>query len=265
MPDEAAQILQRADELYGHYSTSEVPSPKSSSGLSPPASLDEAAATHVHLQSLHAQQGPTPSRVQFAQSSMAQASVPQASISARLDLNSHHVNSQQQQQSEQSRQRQNQPQQQPGIKTQHISYAPGTLDSWGQPIMTSSAGTAVYPPTSAAGLGSTRESMQDFSGARMAPGGLPTGQGAGLDNSQWILNDSAKWQHNFNGWDLGQPLPGAMQFAFPSQQAIALNANPAASGAEVAATNLHPLGQEPSGLEAFEGSMNDARWLPDLE
>lgn len=264
LPEDAAQILQRTDELYGHYSTSEVPSPKSSGGLSPQAPLDETAASHAHMQQSHFKQNPSPGRVQFAQSVMAQAaSGSQASISARLDMNASHMTPQQ---------RQGQPQRDLGVKSQHVSYAPATLDNWSQPIMAPSPAAGVYPSASSgAGLRSSPnpnpESMQDFAGARMAAAGsgVPTGQGAGLNNNQWILNDSAKWQHNFNGWDLGQPLPGGMQFAFPPPTSMPSMsaANPAAAAAAAAAAgSMQSMGPQPSGLEAFDESM---RWLPDLE
>lgn len=252
LPEDAVQILQRADEVYGYYSTSEVPSPRSSAGLSPQAPVDD-AGTQAHMQAAHFQQHPSPGRVQFAQSSMTQAAGPQASISARLDMNNRPI----------TPQRQNQPQRDLGVKTQHISYAPGTMDSWGQPVIAPSPTAGGYPATSAGGLTSNPEAIQDFAGSRIAPSGASTGQGAGLNNNQWILNDSAKWQHNFNGWDLGQPLPGAMQFAFPSQTSMPLNTNPAA--AAVAAANMQTMGHQLSGLETVDASMHDARWLPNLE
>ncbi|TQV96566.1 hypothetical protein V2A60_003045 [Cordyceps javanica] len=254
IPEDAAQILQRTDELYGHYSTSEVPSPKSSTGLSPQAPTEETTAAQAHMQASHFKQHPSPGRVQFAQSAMAQAAAPQASISARLDMNNTPVTPQQQP---------SQPQQDLGVTSQHIAYAPETLDSWGQAIMTTSPAASGYPTTSAAGLSSNAEAIRGFTGSRIAPSGVLTGQGAGLDNNQWILNDSAKWQHNFNGWDLGQSLPGAMQFAFPPQGSLPLNTNPAVTAA--AAANMQTMGHPPSNLEAFDASMHDTRWLPDLE
>lgn len=261
LPEEAAQILQRADELYGYYSTSEVPSPKSSAGLSPQASVEDSAAVHANFQPSHFKPHHSPGRVQFAQSAMAHAAGPQASISARLDMNSNIPI---------TPQRQGQPQRDVGAKTQHINYAPATLDSWGQPIMAPSSTAGVYPTATSAGPGSSPnpEAIQDFSGSRIATAGgvATTGQGAGLNNNQWILNDSAKWQHNFNGWDLGQPLPGAMQFAFPPQTSMPLSTNPSAVAAATAAADMQSMGHhQPSGLETFDTSMHDSRWLPNLE
>ncbi|EGX94723.1 nitrogen assimilation transcription factor nirA [Cordyceps militaris CM01] len=258
LPEEAAQILQRTDELYGHYSTSEVPSPKSSAGLSPQAPIDETAAVQSHMQPSHVNQHPSPGRVQFAQSAMSQAAGPQASISARLGMNNGPITPQQ---------RHGQPQRDVGVETQHIPYAPGTMDSWGQPIMASSPAAGVYPTSSsAAGLGSNAEAIREFAGSRIAGSGGLTGQGAGLDNNQWILSDSAKWQHNFNGWELGQPLPGAMQFAFPSQGPLPLGTNhAAAAAAAAAAASMQTMGHPPSNLETFDASMHDTRWLPNLE
>ncbi|OAA68998.1 nitrogen assimilation transcription factor nirA [Cordyceps fumosorosea ARSEF 2679] len=294
LPEEAAQILQRTDELYGHYSTSEVPSPKSSAGLSPQAHMEEAAAAaagvQAHsMQSSHfSKQHPSPGKVQFAQSAIAQAAGPPVSIDARLDMNRPVTPQQQQQQQQQrqhqhqhqhqfQRQAQQQPQRDMGANTQHhVAYAPpGTMDGWAQPIMASSSTPSptanAYPVSSAAtaaGLNSNPDTIREFARSRMAPagseGGVLTGQGAGLDNNQWILNDSAKWQHNFNGWDLGQPLPGAMQFAFPHQPgSLAPNTSPAAAAA--AAASMQTMGHPPSGLEAFDASMHDTRWLPNLE
>ncbi|KAM3500730.1 hypothetical protein MY10362_006151 [Beauveria mimosiformis] len=266
LPEDAGQILQRTDELYGHYSTSEVPSPRSSTGLSPQAFAEETACAQSHMAQSHLNKHPSPSRVQFTQSGMAQAVGPQASISARLDMNNGPVTPQQ---------RHSQPQQDVGVKTQQVTYAPGTLDSWDGPIMASSPTAGMYPNTSTAGLSSNPEEIRHFAGSRMASSGVLTGQGAGLNNNQWILSDSAKWQHNFNGWDLGQPLPGAMQFAFPSQGSLPLSANPgqhaaaaaaaAAATAATAAANLQAMGHPPSSLEAFDASMHDTTWLPNLE
>ncbi|KAM3548383.1 hypothetical protein ARSEF4850_009444 [Beauveria asiatica] len=261
LPEDAAQILQRTDELYGHYSTSEVPSPRSSTGLSPQAFAEETASAQSHVPQSHFSQHPSPSRVQFTQSGMAQAVGPQASISARLDMKTGPVTPQQ---------GHDQAQQDVGVKTQHVTYAPGTLDSWDAPMMASSPTAAgMYPNTSTAGLSSNAEEIRHFAGSRMASSGVLTGQGAGLNNNQWILSDSAKWQHNFNGWDLGQPLPGAMQFAFPSQGSLSLSADPAQHAAAVAAAaaaaNLQAMGHPPSSLEAFDASMHDTTWLPNLE
>ncbi|KAM3464013.1 hypothetical protein MY5147_003336 [Beauveria neobassiana] len=260
LPEDAAQILQRTDELYGHYSTSEVPSPRSSTGLSPQAFAEEGAAAQSHMSQSHFSQHPSPSRVQFTQSGMAQAVGPQASISARLDMNNGPVTPQQ---------GHSQPQQDVGVKTQHVTYAPGTLDSWDAPIVATSPTAGMYPNTSTAGLSSNPEEIRHFAGSRMASSGVLTGQGAGLNNNQWILSDSAKWQHNFDGWDLGQPLSGAMQFAFPSQGSLPLSANhaqqAAAAAAAAAAANMQAMGHPPSSLEAFDASMHDTTWLPNLE
>lgn len=249
VPDDAVQILQRADELYGYYSTSEVPSPKSSAGLSPQAQMDETNGAQAQMHSTHFNKEPSPGRVQFAYTSRAPGAAPQTSIGSRLDMNNRPIT----------------PQQPQSQQPQQINYQ-NSLDAWGQPIITSSPTAAVYPATSASALRSTPEALQDFAGPHMAPSSVPTGQGAGLDNNQWILNDSAKWQHNFNGWDLGQPLAGSMQFAFPTQQPMSMSTNPAsAAAAAAAAANIQAMGHQPTGLETFDASVHDTRWLPNLE
>lgn len=85
---------------------------------------------------------------------------------------------------------------------------------------------------------------------------MTSGLGSGTPNGQdWILNDSARWQQNFEGWAMGGGMGPAGVFMFGENHGNTFN--PPAS-----------TGEDSQGHVAFEGlnaSLNGGGWLPNLD
>lgn len=191
LPEDAAFVLQRADEKYGYYSPSDVPSPNSQTMITP--SLSEKGLGP------RGPSGEISPLSQYAQVRMSQNS-PQAPVDPVMSFNS--------------------PldpmtgmtQQQPvSLGASEMGYTSTDLGPWSQPSPNN---------PNMANFGSPFGSMQQQHQQRSSlnpesvtsqpnPRPVPSGSGVNIDGPDWFLNDSARWQQSFETWgDMGGPSGG---------------------------------------------------------
>jgi hypothetical protein len=191
LPEDAAYVLRRADEKYGSYNPSDVPSPRSNPGNSPTTSEGNNLKHHRQYSPL-SQYPPTQLLGNPKQHSV--------SDEMRLDQpppgNNHFV------------QRQNVP------ADARLQFDVDPLGDWNQPpIMTPSPR---FPQTYAGNNGPP---------VLPAPRRLPphmrqasAGMGLNMDSQDWFLSDSARWQQGFEGWETNTAQQGNSMFVFGDKQ-----------------------------------------------
>lgn len=180
LPEEAVAMLQRADERFGHYNTSDVPSPRSSSAGT--------GAEDPHMFSgIKQEQSPS---VQSRLSHFSNATNSPASIDGRLDM-----------EMEQMVPPIHSPPHQQGqalqapipITSGPMAFPPDLLDPWSQQLP--QAGPApMYNPNM------MQPEVMAHAISPSATSAPPKDRP--LDNNQWLLTDSARWQRNFEGWEM---------------------------------------------------------------
>lgn len=242
LPEDAAAVLQRADEKFGYYTTSEVPSPRSSTSHSAGGSEDI---------------GPTSMHQELGQNSayiLSQMPSQQSSIDGRLEM------------SPQAAMRTGLP---PGgphpSHSTNISVASSPMASgfsparaWNQspvPMTPATQGTPNY-----GGMGMPVPSMMPPNAHAPVPADVAAK--GDIDTSQWLLTDSAQWQRNFEGWDLNTAgPPGGFVFgngAMPA--ATSMPPDMQQQGAQ--AHQMHPSQYPRGGMEEYDASLS---WLPRLQ
>ncbi|PFH61220.1 hypothetical protein XA68_17975 [Ophiocordyceps unilateralis] len=227
LPEEAVSVLKRTDEKYGSFNTSEVPSPESSSRTSPTHSDDDCMVppwtensppghhpTPVHATPFAPPMAGIENQITVMPSLQAppQHCHPQLSFDAgRMDFRTDMLN---------------------GWARQAPSAPPepGYDDPSLLPV-----GSCAMPPHSD-GLGSGRQVSPE--------------QGMGFNGQHWILHDSAKWHHNFEGWDVGTASP---VFTFGQSHNSNIMQTPQ-DGNEQPRVHLNSL-----------ATMSDKAWLPGLD
>jgi hypothetical protein len=247
MPEDASIVLQRTDEKYGTFSTSDVPSPRSNTAASstpeyaPPATPPLANLPHPKPEQ-HSPLGPfnqpriSPDPPRSAPDMLMTGSSLGAMNGTRMP--SHHV-----------------PASDTSMATSTDSLSAG---SWG-PV-------GVAPSLS--------NYQQQYSLSRGNLGSAATSQAAtrqvspssvfqeqSVDGQNWFLNDGVRWQQNFHAWELS-------------------NAAATSGGASAALNSLanDPVfmfrgGNTPrpssddnlAGFDAFNASFNSSGWLQGLD
>lgn len=228
LPEEAQQILERADEKYGHYSLSDIPSPRSSSDTAEDSSTPGVKQEH------------SPSMGQTRIPPVSYESNPATGIDSRIDSGIPHASHIQAQtpmqppipahaQAHPHPTQHHQPIPQPpmaqssglSMNTAPLNFDPTMMNSWGQQLPQ----TAPQPlyntnmPT-----GSAQSSMMNQVPTGLAQTSrMQSAKDPGLDNNQWLLTDSARWQRNFEGWEMSYASPtgasASASFMFPDEQA----------------------------------------------
>ena len=197
LPDEAAVVLKRADEKYGSYSMSDVPSPKSSPAPSMPSdegSGNKSSREFTPLDHIHP--GHTPC-TGLTTSTMADESY--ASMDSQIfmadDDRSKRLGHQRQQ-----------PQPQTALRLDGLQTAFNTsaaVPTWN--VQQQAASTTAPFPINRAPMAQRATDQQG--NTRQASFGPM--RGVSMTTGQdWMLNDSARWEHNFQGWVLGEGAGG---------------------------------------------------------
>ncbi|KAI8155696.1 Nitrogen assimilation transcription factor nit-4 [Colletotrichum sp. SAR 10_70] len=187
LPEEASAVLQRTDEKYGHYSTSDVPTPRSNNTSSP----SQHSVAHIPTTTETDSFSPI---TQFSQPPVSQADLSPSDIimgSASLAQISG-----------------------AGPPTQsraadNVSNMGMTGESLGGSGLSAGLAQNIYQqqaPQRFTPLNSAQGNALSTSQAGVPAARVSTGQVfQGLDQD-WFLNDGAKWHQNFEAWNM----PGSM-------------------------------------------------------
>ncbi|KAK2595955.1 Nitrogen assimilation transcription factor nit-4 [Conoideocrella luteorostrata] len=237
LPEDAAFVLKRADEKYGYYSTSDVPSPASSHAASGVISDDSSSSkSPVDFSSLGPfsqtnmtggiGHGPRDDRVSLMHSSQMMEEV-----THRL---SHHQ--------EQSMQ----------LDSVPLDFNSSVIGRWpGNPIGVSSPGyNSLFFPMN------QRPSVPQDNQRQAVPRRMPSVPDNSTPNGQdWMLTDGARWQQNFEGWSTGGngPPPGLLMF----------NDNRTNSAHQTSAARQDDQG--PPCFDGLSASLSGGGWLPELD
>jgi hypothetical protein len=252
LPAEAAVVLQRADERFGEFNLSEVPSPHSQSGPSPSPSDRANAASAANA--THRETSPL---MQYAQSQLTQPNG-SSSIGNRLSMAN------------------------PMNNISNASSTRAVMLETGSP----SAALDSYAPdwrSQPSAPGPTQ--LQDFSVSypqgqpqqrqhqQPIPLEAPAPLSLNMDGQEWLFSDSARWQQSFETW----AGPNSPVFVFAdrvaSKSPASTGSNSGANGG-MASNVPGGSGTANGGADAtlggygFEGlgmSLQDGGWLPGLD
>jgi hypothetical protein len=229
LPEDAAFVLQRADEKYGYYNPSDVPSPRSNTGTSPTTSdgnpIPKAQRQYSPL-------------TQYPSAQLFQNSKP-------LALGDEMVMDQPSQSPNNLIQRQNVP-----SDTTRLQFDAETLADWNQPsIITPSS--RFQQPQFASNSASPVASAPRRPQPQMRQSS--SNMGLNMDSQDWFLSDSARWQQGFEGWETSQNQQNSSMFVFGEKQPMADSTLQNEEGEQL--PNFGDLGSLASG----------SGWLPGLD
>ncbi|CAH0021890.1 unnamed protein product [Clonostachys rhizophaga] len=227
LPEDAAFALQRADETYGYFNPSDVPSPMSHRTLSPPAAGEDFLPQN-EAGSLH-------------QPTSAQGAAGQPSASTNQSFNTAR-----------------------GLFTGNAQEGysgaepASLLTQQQQPQEVSMSGfTGSFSPGPASKFSSGM--TPNPTNLRQAPL-----SGAGMENPDWFFNDGVRWQQSFETWEMGNrssatPNFVAAPYVFGDDTLDMTDEGgrvlPQQSGAR---ENL-------TGFEGFDATLNQDEWLSNLD
>jgi hypothetical protein len=257
LPEEAAMVLKRTDEKYGTFSTSDVPSPRSSAhqqSASPPEYPNSPANAKMEQYSPmipYANSQLTPEMAPGTPDMML-SNPPMVALSSTMGKTP-----------------QPQQQQQVPVTQAAINLSPEGVSSsgpWINPSMTPSLPQyhqRYIPTVSQSPMTSSQTSR---SGTRQV---TPSAVFAGLDN-EFFLNDSAKWHQNFVSWDLGQ---GGMGNSGATGGVSSAAGSSSSAGADPVFTfrnggggGLRPtMDENLAGFDTLGGASLNGGWLSGLE
>ncbi|KAH6672771.1 fungal-specific transcription factor [Plectosphaerella plurivora] len=226
-PEEALGILQRTDEKYGGFNTSDVPSPKSHFGPSPGSSADIGGSPtggrsdhYGHMEGYR--NGHIPQDLPPGTTADGMMSAP-----AMVGMSNRPPSSQ------------------PGRPRSFHQQQQGTsMPSMGLPDMGSWAGQAGMPQPPMSGY--RPHPPQGYAAAGALPPGQrprpPSVRGMaqspqvfqGLEQD-WFLNDGAKWHQNFEAWELGASPTMSSEGQTPQSMFMFQGGTPATGGTTYAA------------------------------
>jgi hypothetical protein len=245
LPEEAAAILQRTDEKYGSFSTSDVPSPNRSNnsmGATPsppsyPGSPPPPRASQEQFGPMGQYNQPTPPHVPLE--------------NMRLSPDILNGLAQQQQQQKQQQQQQQMPHQLVSAPPMSMGEALSAASAWSSmPAVTTQSmggfGQQAFSPVVGA----------IDSGSRHVSSPSTTSTGYALDGQDWFLKDGVSWQQNFEAWSMAG---GQAEAARASGSGMASPSIFMFQGLRAGGGDL-----DPQGFDAF-GSMGNLDHLPGLD
>ncbi|KAK2060990.1 fungal-specific transcription factor domain-containing protein [Colletotrichum caudatum] len=263
LPEEASAVLQRTDDKYGTFSTSDVPSPRTNVTMSPSPPQQQPVSPGTEARKYGDQYNPlarfaqphtgeagaTPSQNDLL---MASASVPQIS-------GTRPPSSQQQQQQQ--------------LLGGGGSMEQGSLGGWAQAGLTQSIPTYQQQQRYSAMNGNPQNSLAPSgSGRAGASNGRHISPGQvfqGLDQD-WFLNDGAKWHQNFEAWNMATSAggPGSVMPTGTGDQMFMFSGGSGGTGS--GGQGMSQVQRQPSEdhqSPSFEGlsSLNTNGWLPGLD
>ncbi|KAF4435808.1 NIT-4 pathway-specific regulatory nit-4 [Fusarium acutatum] len=245
LPEDAAFVLHRADEKYGTYSTSDVPSPHSHAGASPlsdgglgmkvmgeyspfpPYNRAQLARPMQQLQQQQPQHQP-------------QRSVTDAMLTSAPVSNT--ILSQQQ-----------------GISMNgsNAGFGPEPMGGWGSVAVTSSMTSyqQAFAPINRNSMANTGTSVPPVSNP-------PTSnRSMRMDGQEWFLNDSARWHQSFGAWQMANNGQDTSAFMFgDNNNQDTPNSSTEGNGNLQADTN-----DQIAALDGLGASLSRGGWLPGLD
>ncbi|KAF4471694.1 NIT-4 pathway-specific regulatory nit-4 [Fusarium albosuccineum] len=236
LPEDAAFVLQRADEKYGSYSMSDVPSPHSNAAASPLSDGGlglKAGGEYSPLTQYTRTQLARPMQ-QLQQRSVADplttnAPLPNATVSRQQGM---------------------------AMSGSNIAFGSESMSGWGNvPVTSMPSYQPAFPPVSRNGLTN--------SGSGVPPTSNPstTNRPMRMDGQEWFLNDSARWHQSFEAWQMANSGQDNSVFMFDDgSNQDTPNTNPDSNNSMQAEANDH--------LAAFDGlgaSLSGGGWLPGLD
>ena len=247
LPEEAAFVLLRTDEKYGFFSTSDIPSPASTPHTSPMISDDGPFSTSQREYSPLSH---------YAQAHLNHLTPPAASIDDRMSMMpppqrlGGDAGLPQQQQTAPGLQ------QGTSFDTGRIEISPDMLEGWArQDAGASTSGfDPAFLPANNNSSNSNGIAPSDGNSQCYTEQVLPVGQGANINGQNWILNDSARWHQNFQGWDIGGNLTTDSFFTFGHDRN---------GGTQQDASDISE--PAPISFEGLTASLSGDGWLPGLD
>ncbi|KAF4473281.1 NIT-4 pathway-specific regulatory nit-4 [Fusarium agapanthi] len=248
LPEDAAFVLHRADEKYGTYSTSDVPSPHSQAGASPLSDgglgmkvMGEYSPFPPYNRAQLARPMQQPQQLQQQQPQhQPQRSVTDAMLTSAPLSNT--ILSQQQ-----------------GISLNRSNAGFGSepMGGWGSVPVTSS-----MPSYQQAFAPINRNSMAN-AGTSVPPVSNPptSNQSMRMDGQEWFLNDSARWHQSFEAWQMANNGQDTSVFMFgDNNNQDTPNSSTEGNGNLQADTN-----DQIAALDGLGASLSRGGWLPGLD
>lgn len=236
LPEDAAFVLQRADEKYGTYSTSDVPSPRSNTAASP---LSDGG---MGLRSSGGDYSPL---TQYTRTQLSRP-LQQSSVTERMTTSAPLTTVAGGQIAQQGML----------LDNSSIGFGTESMGAWGPTPVTAS-------------LPSYQSSFAPINQGSITSG--PSGQSiyrpaspnrsVRMDGQDWFLNDSARWHQSFETWQMGTTGQDGSIFMFgEGGNNETPNTNPESN---------HSLQSEANdqlpGFENLGTSMTGSGWLPGLD
>ncbi|KAH6895228.1 fungal-specific transcription factor domain-containing protein [Thelonectria olida] len=231
LPEDAAFVLRRADEKYGTYSTSDVPSPHSHTGSSPQSDIS------IGLQ---------PSREysplsQYTQAQLARPMQPPGMVSPLTTSAPQPMSIVRQ-----------------GIDSQNMSFGSESMSGWSSAPSTApmSSYQQSYAPLNP-GTITSNPGIQPPSRGRSS-----SNRAMRMDGQEWFLNDSARWHQSFETWQMANGGQDASVFVFGDNG----NSDTPSTNNTDGTPNIPTESNDP--LAAFDGlgaSLTGGGWLPGLD
>ncbi|KAF9765697.1 Nitrogen assimilation transcription factor nit-4 [Fusarium sp. DS 682] len=245
LPEDAAFVLHRADEKYGTYSTSDVPSPHSQAGASPLSDgglamkpMGECNPFPPFNQAQLAR--PMQQHQQQQPQHQPQRSVTDAMLtSAPL---SNPVLSQQQ----------GMP-----LNRSDAGFGPEPMGGWGSVSVTSS-----MPSYQQAFAPVNRSSMANAGTTVPSVSNPPTSsRSMRMDGQEWFLNDSARWHQSFEAWQMANNGQDNSVFMFGDSS----NQGTPNSNTEGNSNMQAEADDQIAALDGLGASLSRGGWLPGLD
>lgn len=235
LPEDAAFVLQRTDEKYGEYSTSDVPSPQSAIISTPTMSQTDDQAHNPREYSPLSQ---------YTQQHLAQQQQQQQqplSTGGRMIVPPpvHMMNDPRLSTSQQD-------------MAVDMGFSPNAMAGWSPPPQNATSPTPVYPNTFAP---APRGSISRDPNTQNVASNV---QGVNMDSQDWFIHDSARWHQGFESWNTGSiggaaPGGGSM-FVFGD------------NGTNGGVTSARPdSGEQLAGFDGLNDTLNAGGWLPGLD
>ncbi|KAF4982749.1 hypothetical protein FZEAL_1702 [Fusarium zealandicum] len=239
LPEDAAFVLQRADEKYGTYSTSDVPSPHSNMAASPlsdgglglKAGGDYSPLTQYTRTQLARPLQPPPPQRSGTDSMTTIAQVPNSIL-----------------------------EQQQGIPMNgsNLDFGSEALGGWGPlPVTTSMPSyQPAFAPINRNGMSTT------------GPGIPPTSNGPTsnrpmrMDGQEWFLNDSARWHQSFEAWQMANSGQDNSVYMFGEGGA---NQDTPKTHMESNASIQAETNDQIAAFDGLGASLSGGGWLPGLD
>lgn len=234
LPEDAAFVLRRADEKYGTYSTSDVPSPHSHTGSSPQSDISLGLQASREYSPL----------TQYAQAQLARPMQPPGIVSPLTTSAPQSMGIVQQQRV--------------GVDSQNMSFGNDSMSGWNSPPSTApmSSYQHSFTPLNAGGI-TSNPNIQSPSRARSS-----SNRAMRMDGQEWFLNDSARWHQSFESWQMANGGPDASVFVFGEKG----NSETPSTNNTDGTPSMSNESNDP--LAAFEGlgaSLTGGGWLPGLD